>query len=110
MTAVTAGPQNPPMPAPANTDERARRKREFTDASDDLLAYGITLTQIADAFGLAQNTVARWRMPTDRLQPPADWKAKIAVAYDAAAERAEAEGARLRSVAAEYRRTTSATG
>jgi len=76
----------------------------------EMLAYGITLTQIADAFGLAQNTVARWRMPTDRLQPPADWKAKIAVAYDAAAERAEAEGARLRSVAAEYRRTTSATG
>lgn len=48
---------------------------EFKEATDRLLAGGVTLDEIAGACGVSKNLVARARMEGEgRRAPPADWE------------------------------------
>lgn len=53
----------------------------FKEATDQLIAHGVTLAEIAEAFDVATNTIARARMdpdsPNARPAPP-NWREVLA--------------------------------
>lgn len=61
---------------------------DFREATDAYLAIGGTLAELAEQFGVARETVSRWRSETPgRYRPPDDWPAILSGAARGAAER-----------------------
>lgn len=94
------------VPAPVDQAQRQLRKAQFRAASDRLLAAGVTVAEIAEAFDRSTNLVDKWRGPGARdYQPPADWSRRLAAAAALSAERGVAQAAEraalLRAIAEE---------
>lgn len=82
----------------------ATDKERFREATDRLKStVGVTMQEVGDAFGIANNTVSRWRNPGDPLVPREGWRAVLAELAEKGASRMQ-EGAEAgRALAKELR-------
>jgi hypothetical protein len=54
---------------------------DFKTATDELMAKGVSLPEIAEAFGAAYTTVRAWRLDPSSAsyrRPPEDWAPRLA--------------------------------
>lgn len=75
---------------------------DFREATDRLMACGVTLPMIARAAGVSENSINRARSNAgQRRSPPKDWRRIVSVLAELVADVRDAESLRLRELASE---------
>lgn len=81
-----------------------RQRWSFKQATDAVKTrVHVTLTHVAERFGIEPGSLSRWRREGPHSPPPADWPATVVALAEETAEALRTEATRLERLARELK-------